>query len=68
MQTTEILQEVREFWQPFYLAHSLTDEEASEMVETVGAVFDLLYHWSPKNQTTGDKEKHVEQRRRTLVC
>ena len=54
----ELFDQVIAFWQPFYPRQKLTREDARQMVETAGAVFDLLEQWS-REPEGGDLDGRV---------
>lgn len=53
-QNEQFLDRVIAFWQPFYPQEKLTREDARQMIETVGSVFDLLNEWS-EEEKRGEK-------------
>ena len=64
--TEEHFDQVRTFWQSFYKDKTLSEEDAREMIETVGAVFDLLNQWDLETRGMKEPKNHVEMAR--LAC
>lgn len=53
----EFLNLVIAAWQPFYPRQNLTPLDAQEMVETAGAVFDLLDEWDRRSKQDANDEE-----------
>jgi hypothetical protein len=60
------LQQVIAFWQPFYGDRALTENDAREIVEAVGAVFTILNDWDSREKPT--KKDHNDAERRRDSC
>ncbi len=56
---TSHLKAVIEFWQPFYPGITLTEDDAREIEESVGSVFEIINRWDFKGKE--NEKRHVER-------
>ena len=59
MTTNEkLLNEIIAFWQPYYPDRKLTEDDARQMIDTVGEFFSILDDWH--KEYLERKQKHVD--------